>query len=457
MTAVKQVLALIPVLVALTCAPPPPAPTEESRALDVAHEVERIAGSHELWPRYDPMAIPLAIYTGQSTYLFRHPAPPEGFAPVTDAQPAVHVWEGRHPAATANSSADIGGTMTATLLADGPRAEREPAELAAVALHEAFHVFQRQHHPGWAGDEGAAFLYPFADARLLALRRLETAALRRALAESGEASVCWTRQALAYRHQRFTGMDEAFGTYERKTELNEGLATYVQLRAAGRATVEIPEAGFPATEVRHRIYAVGPALALLLDRVLPEWRESLEADDQQVLDEILEAALGETGTDACAFTADETAGVEQTARDDAAAVATRRVERRAAFDAAPGWRVVVEAAEGAPLWANFDPLNIEVVEGGLLHTRFLRLNNDSGQLDVIDGAGADLESFTEAAGEHPLFNGIRRVVVVGLQKPDVDSEDGRVTVGAAGLTADFENAAVDESEREVVVRLGGAS
>ncbi len=434
----------------LACTPQPP--QEEPSALAIEREVERIAASRELWPSYEPMTIPLAVYTGESTYLFRHPAPPEGFTAVAGAEPAVHVFEGRHPAVTANTSADVAGTMTATLLADGPSAARRPAELAAVALHEAFHVFQRRRHPGWAGDEGAAFLYPVADAPLLGLRRLESEALRRALAETEEDAACWTRRALDYRRRRFAGMDEAFATYERKTELNEGLATYVQLRAADRTTVEIPPAGFPATEVRHRIYAVGPALALLLDRVRPQWRSSLETDDEQHIDEILGAALGEA-SDSCALTADEVAAIEQTAHDDAAAVETRRLERRAAFDDAPGWRVVVEAAAGAPLWASFDPLNIEVIEGGLLHTRFLSASNDAGKLDVIDGEDTDLETLTEAAGEHPLFGGIRRLMVAGLQEPEVDSADGRVTVHAAGLTADFENAAVDVSGTLVLVRL----
>jgi len=153
---------------------------DQERALSVEREVERLAGQRMLWPGFDPLTIPLAVYTGERTYLFRHPSPPEGFSAVAGTQPGIFACQGRHPAVTANSSAEIGGTVTATLLADGPRANRSPGDLAATAIHEAFHVYQRRRHPGWSGNEGDVFLYPTDDARLLGLRRLESAAWRRA-------------------------------------------------------------------------------------------------------------------------------------------------------------------------------------------------------------------------------------------------------------------------------------
>lgn len=427
-------------------------------ALAVAREVERIARQAVLWPGFDPIGIPLAIFTDEGTYLFRHPAPPDGFFRVPDAVPAAYVFAGRHPAVTANSSAEIDGTVTATLLADGPRGERTPAELAAVALHETFHVFQRARHPGWMGNEGDLFLYPTEDARLLAWRRLETEALRRALAgERVEAAACWTRRALGFRRERFAAMDAAFSAYERGTELNEGLASYIQLRAAGKSTLEIPESGFGATEVRHRIYAIGPALALLLDRFRTGWPAALEVDDRQHLDGMLEGAVGGPGADpqgGCGFSAAEVASAERVARQDAEAVAVGRAERRKAFDARPGWRLVVLAAEGKPLWPQgFDPLNVERVEGGLLHTRFLRLGNESGELAAVEGEGADLEALTEGAGTHPLFHGVRRVSVACLAKPEVEAKGGRVTLRNLGLTAAFENASAQVHGTEVLIQI----
>ncbi len=427
---------------------------ELGRALAIASEVERL-GTAPLWPGYEPLRIPLAIYTGSATFLFRHPAPPEGFVP---APGRGHRWQGRHPAATSNSSADIGGTATATLLADGPRATQRPTVLAAVALHEAFHVFQRARHPTWIGNEGDLFLYPFDDARLLALRRIESAEFRRALAADAPAGAsCHARAALAARRQRFAGMDSAFARYERGNELNEGLATYVQLRAEGGTTVPIPEAEWPATGVRDRFYAVGPALAFLLDRFRPGWKEELERDDAQALDEMLgEAVTGSgeqgAGNGNCRMDGAEKAAIEAAAVRDAGAVVAARSARRREFDERPGFRVVVEAAEGKPLWPQgFDPLNVERVDGGILHTRFLRLGNDGATIEGVDGA-ADLEAFTEAAGAHPLFNGVRRVTFVLPFTPEMAREEGRMVAKGPGFRAASTRGEMEISD-SLVIRL----
>jgi len=437
-------LAFLAALCALAAALAP------ERAPEIEREVQRIAGSRALWPGFEPLAIPLAVYDGQRTWLFRHPAPPEGFAPV----PGAHVYPGRHPAVTSNTSEDLGGTVSATLMADRPGAA--PAELAAVALHEAFHVFQRRRHPGWQANEGDLLLYPFDNAKLLGRRRLESEALRRALAEPKTAA-CWARQFLAWRRERFAAIDPAFAAYERGTELNEGLAQYIQLLAAGR-TPEIPADEFAAAEVRHRIYTTGPAIAFLLDRLRPGWQASLEADDKKLLEDLLAGAAAEAKRegDDCAFTPAEIERVERVARADTAAIRAGRTARRQAFDARPGWRVVIQAAEGRPLWPQgFDPLNVELVDGGLLHTRFLRLGNDAGKAEAIDGEGTDLEALTEGIGPHPLFNGVRRAAIAGLPKPEIRSEGGTVEIHAPGLSLRFENARVEVRGTEAVVSLQG--
>jgi len=378
---------------------------------------------------------------------------------VAGAAPHVLAFEGRHPAMVADTSIEIGGVTTAALLADGgPGGPSGVRELAAVALHEAFHVFQRARRPGWVGNEADLLLYPVTDAGLLGLRRRESAALRRALAAADEAdAACWARVALEARRERFAAMDSAFSAYERLTELNEGLATYVQRRAAGRTTVDIPETEFPPAAARNRSYAIGPALAFLLDRFRPGWHAALEEDDAQHLDALLEAALDGRTSDAgrCGFGADEAAVLERAAKDDAAAVVARRAERRRAFDAREGWRIVIEAASGRRLWPQgFAPLNVEHVEGGLLHTRFLRLGNEAAELSLIAEAGADVEALTEAAGAHPLFNGVGRVTVAGIaDRPDVQRDGARTSLRASGFSGSFRDADVEVRGRVTVVRL----
>ena len=429
---------------------------DSSTAFAVAREFAALA-TRPYWPGFQPATIPLAVFDGRRTYLFHHPSPPGDFRPLEGTR--VHVIDGRHSAVTANSSAEIGGTATATLLAD--RGALPARGLAAVALHEAFHVFQRARHPSWSGNEGDVFLYPVDDARLLALRRLETEALRRALAapDSGM-SACWTRAALGHRRERFAGMDSVFGRYERLTELNEGLATYVQLLPGDRPVVAFPTGEFAATEVRARIYVVGPALALLLDRFAPDWKTSLERDDSRALDLLLADALdGKAAAEpACGFSDADRALIERTARRDAESVVAARGTRRRLFEGRPGWRVVVRTSPERPLWPQgFDPLNVERVDGGLLHTRFLRLGNDAGEVGVIDEGGADIEALTVGAGAHPLFNGVREVIIAGLARPEATTDAGTVRVKAAGLALRFSGATVREEAKLLIIELPGAA
>jgi hypothetical protein len=437
---------------------PPLAAQGSGIAAAVELEVERIAAAQVLWPGFDPLSVPLAVYDGQQTWLFRHPKPPAPFAgPVASAR----VADGRFPAVTSNSSADIGGVMTATLLADGPRGQRPPAELAAVALHETFHVFQRTHHRGWSGNEGDLLVYPVTNPDLLAARRLESAALERALAntEVGGAA-CWARVALTYRRERFAVMDSAFVAYERLTELNEGLAAYVQLRVSGGA-VTIPPSEFLPEAGWLRAYTIGPALAVLLDRLSPGWQQALETDDSRSLDGLLAAVLDAPGAPAsasCAFTPVEVGAAKRTARFDAGQVSVGWGQRQRAFETKEGWRVVIQSARGQPLWPQgFDPLNVDRVDGALIHTRFLKLGNDAGQLTAIDEGGADVEARTEGIGPHPIFNGVSWVEVVLSVRPAVSRTGGTLTIKGPGFTAEFRDATLDESGRQILVQLNGSA
>jgi hypothetical protein len=427
---------------------------ELDRALAIEREVVRIASEGELWPGFAPRAIPLAIFTGGRTWLFRHPAPPAGFSPVPGT-PGVHEHELRHPRVTSNTSAEIGGVVTATLLADGARATRSATTLAAVALHEAFHVHQRANHPGWIANEGDAFLYPVADPALLTLRRLESAALRRAVLTGDSAmAACWARQALDARDQRFAAMDSAFVAYERLNELNEGLASYVQMRAGGVVVDSIPEAGFAADVVRARVYATGPAFGQLLDRLDPGWAGRLARNGGPSPDEILAQAVGRASTTACAWADDDRHRIARQAQADAAALRASRAERRRAFDGQGGWRVVIRAAAGRPLFPQgFDPLNVQPIDGGLLHTRFLELQNGDDRVRVIDEGGADLTTLTIGAGAHPLFNGVREAIVAGLERPRVERDGRRLVLDATGFAATFTDAELEESGETIAITL----
>lgn len=423
--------------------------------LEVAAEYERLAAAEAYWPGFEPLDVPLAIYADGRTYLFRHPGPPEGFTDLGADSAKVQSRPGRHPAVTANSSADIGGTATATLLLDGFDGG-DRSRIAAVGLHEAFHVYQREHHPDWLANEGDLLLYPIEHEELLALRRLETAAFDRALTaidDDRAASGCWARRALDLREARFALLDDPFVIYERKTELNEGLARYVEARALGVGAITYPAQGFAAGDVRKRAYATGATLALLLDRIDPGWQRAF-ARSGTSLDVALRARLPAGAAPDCELAAAETDGIRDAAHRDARAVAAERIERRRDFDTTASWRVIVERADGRPLWPQaFDPINVERVAGGVLHTRYLELGNDSGSIELLDADGVDLTALTESAGDHPLFNGIARVTVAGIEEPDVVIDGERIVLHTAGFRAEFRAASLRREARTLVVSL----
>jgi hypothetical protein len=363
-----------------------------------------LAASLDVWPGLDLEQIPVAIYDGQRTVLRQHPSPPPEFARRGDA----YVFEGRHPAVTGNSTVGIGGVETATVIARSPT--------PGLIAHERFHVHQRTKHPAWSANEADLFLYPVDDLEAASLQKREWTALREALAGDVNAA----RLALELRRRRFEIIGATAAKYERDSELNEGLATYVQHRVDG---IPVALREFRPDQIRDRVYESGLALATLLDCHDPHWRETLETGDTRALDEILATALNPP------------TNVE----DDVRAIREARAHRKHEFLNTKGWTVIIEANE--PFFpSRFDPLNVHIVaKGEVLHTRHLQLSGNAGTLEVLDRA-----VLTEAAGAHPLFNGVKRIVLTGLRtKPEL--KDG--TLRAEGLTADLGGAKVEIVER----------
>jgi len=411
-------------------------------------EFDRMAGL-TLWPHFEPKKTPLAVYDGERTFLIRHPSPPSGFV----KQGEVWVYPGQHSIMRGNTHVDLAGVPTATVLLP-PGGSEDARHWAATMIHESFHVFQAQRHPDWSGNEMNLYAYPVDDAGALALRRLETEALRRArAAPKREDAACWARRALELRCDRAARLPASSVAYERGTELNEGLASFVQSLALGEAAgPELPAGEWPAEDVRLRIYTVGPAEAFLLDRFDPSWRGKLEAKTAG-LDEMLDAALSVQTAAACAFTSAEEATARERAEKDAGRVSQDRRAQREALLGRAGWKLVLVAG-AEPLWPQgFDPWNIAPLGGSeLIHRRWVKLGNGGGVLEILNR-----ESLTEGAGANPLANGIRKVTLTGFATElKISKSDDSVTIEAEGVTAKLKGAVVErgeQGEKLVTVKL----
>jgi hypothetical protein len=432
----------------------PPAPETQlatgSTPLAIVAEMDRLA-KRDLWPGFDPREIPVAIWDGESTWLFRHPEPPEGFTESGEA--GVWRFAGRHPQVTANSAVEIGGVWTATLIEPPPSATVRAS--AATLVHEAFHVWQRKNHPVWVANEVELFTYPADDSDLLTLRRMESEAMRHALAAVEiEEAACWARVTLVFREKRFAMLPAGSVSYERQTELNEGLARYVEHRATGEGAEDVlPAKEFRPEEIRRRAYDTGTALAVLLDRFSPSWRSSLTATDKVSLDELLVTALEHHASHhfLCGLSADQRASIAERAFGDGRDLHARRAEQKRSVLERPGWTVIVDAS-GTPLFPqSFDPLNVQLLAPDeVLHGRLLTLGNQKGTIEVIGRS-----SVTYAAGAHPLFNGVARIAISGLpDEPRIVETDRAVSVSSEGISGKFDGAVVHRHGQTITIRLG---
>ncbi|MCL4544831.1 MAG: hypothetical protein M1118_09605 [Chloroflexi bacterium] len=430
-------------------------PSERDAAFPLAllAEVDRLA-TRSLWPNYDPRTLPVAIYDGRQTWLSRHPDPPPEFTPGEARLPFL-VYPGLHPAVRANSSVTLHGHATATVLLDGT-GRRSLTDLAALVIHELFHVYQRQRRPDWTANEADLFVYPMDDADLLHLRHLETAGLRQALhALDPLEQASWAAMALGYRRERFERLPSEAIAYERGNELQEGLARYVDGKARGDLDrLTALDQDFPADGVRERTYAVGRTLALLLDRLAPGWQDELEAGETRPLDVLLATALARLGAAPAVFTQEELAHTREQAQADVTTLQRERSEHRKDFFALPGWQVVIRVEHGESLWPQgFDPSNIQQLgDSEVLHTRWLRLGNTAGSVEVLGW-----QALTEAAGIHPLFTGVRTVTIAGLPEQLVvrTAAADAIEVTAVGVTATFRQARLETQQRVVVITIKG--
>lgn len=424
-------------------------------AVDVMHEVRRIAAATPLWVGFDPLTIPAAIFDGERTWLFSHPGVPGGFAPVP-GDATVAVSEGLHQAVRAHTACPVDGVWTACLMGfDRHGATRD---VASLVLHEMFHVFQARRHPNWWADESDRYLYPVLDEEALALRRLETRMVRSALdAIDDEESKGFARWALNLRDARYARIGAEPARYERGVERIEGLAHYVQWLASGGTGTTLPDARYEVDDVRRRCYAVGAAWAHLLDRHCHGWASDFDRSvEPPVLDQVVSAAIqdrqGVVG--APRAQSDAVVGLERMqAAQDIAALRNRYRATKDDFLAMPGWRVVVESCPGNQLrTVGTDPSNVAMLGATeVLHTR---------HLSVQDGAGGTLEvlgtsALTTSAGRHPLYDGIGLLVVAGLKdEPAMSHDGGWLCLKGTGVTARFAraSAATEGKTLRVILR-----
>ena len=407
------------------------------------------AGARQVWPGFHPAELPIALFDGQQTLLLRHPGPPSGFAPLP-GRPGVFVMPGRHPAVVGNSTTEIGGVRTATVVAT-PAHDLDGSILACI--EEAFHVFWLRRHTNYRPNEIARYAYPVKDLGNIQRLLAEDEALARALeAEELPRAAGWAEAAIRIRRERHIRLSDDDRAFEIGLEMMEGTANYAARVAVGQrseATAARLRSERPVDQIRWRFYDSGTAICLLLDRFQPEWKVRLDQELGRTTADLLEAVMARRQVRPAAFSAVEILRFEERAARGIASLSARQQAVREDLLGRSGTRIVVEvAAEGEPLRVTrFDPINLLVLDGGeVVHPNYVTLTGPNGTIDLTNpafarGSFAGTVALTRAAGRHPLRAGIRMVTVAGLKgAPRVDRRDGRLTLEAEGVRITLEDA-----------------
>jgi hypothetical protein len=437
---------LLAVALVLVCADTVVASSGQIPADDVfvlLQTVDDIA-VRQAWPGFRLSDWPLAVFDGTRTLLLRHPAPPPGFTPLA-GHPGVLVATGRHPAVAYNSTVDLAGTRTATVIAT-PGSNRESTLLAYV--EEVFHVFWLRRHATFRPNEMVRYTYPVKDARNLQRVLAEDEALAGALeAPDGARTAAWAATMIALRREREAWLTPDDRAFETGLEMMEGTANAVARTVVGLKPSETARrlrAERAADQLRWRYYDSGAAICLLLDRLQPDWKTRIDNDPDLTTMALLEAAVSRAGAGAprAAFSAAEMSAFERRAAAAIGELSTRQASVRAELLGRGGPRIVVEiGADRDPLRVTrFDPINLLVLDAGeVVHPRYLTLTGPAGTVEITNaaftrGAFTGVIALTGPAGRHPLADGVRTVTIVGLRTaPKVERRDGQLAVETEGV------------------------
>ena len=222
----------------------------------------------------------------------------------------------------------------------------DPYEQLAMIAHEAFHVFQANNLPEKATDERLVRLYPCLSVKNNVGFALEGEALYECLhaesdAEFRDAAVRW----LAIRRDRRSDLSEKAIAYEDGNEFMEGTAKYIELvlmealqgtepdpaliweqgftgfydlgwfrerrldEMIGnlRGEVNVNNDPYGTSPVRGRLYFSGMAIAAMLDRIDPDWKETIRKEDV-TLTGLAERALDPDGDELAEALEEATSG-----------------------------------------------------------------------------------------------------------------------------------------------------
>jgi len=345
----------------------------------------------QLWPGFNVREIPVAVFDSVNTWFFFSDQAPEGFSP-SDDDTGVFIFEGQYPLVRGNSVVRFGEVWTATsVLSNFSRRTRErytPKDLAGIIVHEQFHVFQRTKHPGWRQNDGVLLFYPEETKEALFLRRVEKEAFRRAVLSDNKKEIAgWATTALDYRKERLDMIPAQFGNYEKDLQHTEGLSDYIERIARGVDPLNASNMtnGIAPAGVRDLGYWEGRWIAMILDRLSPDWKKLLDSSDTLYLEQILEASLIDLPFRKQAFSESEISLLRLDSDKIFDEWQIKKANEIESYKNLTGYSIEISSTSNPFNIRIFEPLEIELLpERAVFHRLIFSAANQKGTMRILN-------------------------------------------------------------------------
>ncbi|MEB4856036.1 MULTISPECIES: hypothetical protein [Priestia] len=319
------------------------------------------------WPNFELVAY--ALYDQNSVFLFNHPR-------YNDIPPKSYEILKRDEQFVGNTLILFDGYPTA--IADMELYD-DYEGLFSILVHELFHGNQYVKGEKRFPDEMLGITYPLTKENV-EIRNRERKSLYNALIETSISNKKqYLNEFISLREKRTEGIKEHL-TYENLIESVEGPAWYVELKAFseksslpndlvlkkyGKNLIDVVES---TSNIRRSCYSSGLFMCLLLDELLPDWKESFFEAKTTLFEliKLLDITPRKQAIEEVQISPETEAAVN-------VAVESRKKELDE-FKAQIGTHLFIE---GEIIAVSFDPMNIIPLEGRLLHRNYIkvRINN----------------------------------------------------------------------------------
>ncbi len=421
-----------------------------SDVFQVMSEVNNLS-SLKLWPGFEIQKIPVAVYDSVNTYLFNSLQQPEGFTSLPD-KPDIFFYEGQHPSVRGNSVIRLNDVWIATsILSNYSRRTAEEysiRDMAGIIIHEQFHIYQRTNHPDWRQNDGLLLIYPRETIESLFLRRIEKEAFKRAVNANDMNEIAnWANEGFKYRDRRFSLIDSTFGLYEKVLQLTEGLSDYIEKTARGvdplnasSITNLIAPAG-----IREMGYIEGRWIAMILDKIKPDWKTVIEKGEVNYLEDILKSITKDYDLKEM-FLKKEVGELRINAENDFSKWELDKKHLLDKFYNEPGYKIEINASSNPLNIRMFEPLEMEIYDNGdVLHKVFFSAANSESNLRILNNSCLT------------VFDGMLRIVkviITGIKDVPQDNETEKLLkISSGSLTINLKYSKITINEKNITLEL----